>query len=80
MIVDAPATGHGIGFLESPGTFKRIAKAGPLAHQAGRIEETITDPDFTGVTIVATPEEMAVNESAGLAEALPRGRPRRSTA
>jgi anion-transporting ArsA/GET3 family ATPase len=72
VIVDAPATGHGIGFLESPGTFKRIAKAGPLAHQAGRIEETITDPDFTGVAIVATPEEMAVNESAALAEALPR--------
>ncbi len=71
VIVDAPATGHGIGFLESPGTFKRIAKAGPLAHQAGRIEETITDHDFTGVAIVATPEEMAVNESAALAEALP---------
>ncbi len=71
MIVDAPATGHGIGFLESPGTFRRIAKAGPLAHQAGRIEETITDPAFTGVTIVSTAEEMAVNESGGLAEALP---------
>jgi anion-transporting ArsA/GET3 family ATPase len=72
VIVDAPATGHGIGFLESPGTFRRIAKAGPLAHQASRIEETITDPDFTGVAIVSTPEEMAVNESGGLAEALPK--------
>ena len=71
VIVDAPATGHGIGFLESPGTFKRIAKAGPIAHQASRIEETITDSATTGVVIVATPEEMAVNESANLAAALP---------
>ncbi len=71
VIVDSPATGHGIGFLESPGTFRRIAKAGPVAHQASRIEETITDRDFTGVAIVATPEEMAVNESATLAAALP---------
>ncbi len=71
VIVDAPATGHGIGFLESPGTFRQIAKAGPLAHQAARIEDTITDQGFTGVAIVAAPEEMAVNESGALAAALP---------
>jgi anion-transporting ArsA/GET3 family ATPase len=70
VIVDAPATGHGLGFLESPGTFRRIAQVGPLAHQASRIESTITDQDQTGVAIVATPEEMAVNESGGLATAL----------
>ena len=70
VIVDAPATGHGIGFLESPGTFRRIAKRGPLAHQAGRIEDTVTDAETTGVIVVATPEEMAVNETGSLAEAL----------
>ena len=70
VIVDAPATGHGIGFLESPGTFRRIAKRGPLAHQAGRIEDTITDEATTGVLVVATPEEMAVNETGNLAGAL----------
>lgn len=70
VIVDAPATGHGLGFLESPGTFRRIAQVGPLAHQASRIESTITDQDITGVAIVATPEEMAVNESGSLAAAL----------
>jgi anion-transporting ArsA/GET3 family ATPase len=70
VIVDAPATGHGLGFLESPGTFRRIAQVGPLAHQASRIESTITDQEATGVAIVATAEEMAVNESGGLATAL----------
>ncbi len=70
VIVDAPATGHGIGFLEAPGTFRRIARGGPLADQASRIERMITDEDQCGAGIVATAEEMAVNESAELAAGL----------
>jgi anion-transporting ArsA/GET3 family ATPase len=70
VIVDSPATGHGLAFLESPGTFKRIAGAGPLAHQAGRIEATITDPDVTAVAVVSTPEEMAITEVGIVAEGL----------
>ncbi len=70
VIVDAPATGHGIGFLEAPGTFRRIAKGGPLADQASRIERMITDRERSGVGIVATAEEMAVNETADLADGL----------
>ena len=48
VIVDAPATGHGIGFLEAPGTFRRIARGGPLADQASRIERMITDESKSG--------------------------------
>jgi anion-transporting ArsA/GET3 family ATPase len=70
VIVDAPATGHGVGFLQTPGNFAELAKVGPLAHQAGRIEATLADREQTGVVIVTTPEEMAVNESAGLEAAL----------
>jgi len=70
VIVDAPATGHGIGFLEAPGAFRRIARGGPLADQAARIERTITDRRASGVGIVSSPEEMAVNESADLAAGL----------
>jgi anion-transporting ArsA/GET3 family ATPase len=70
VIVDAPATGHGIGFLEAPGTFRRIARGGPLADQASRIEQMLTDEAKSGVGIVATAEEMAVNESADLAAGL----------
>lgn len=68
VVVDSPATGHGLAFLESPGTFRRIAGAGPLAHQAGRIEDTITDPAVTAVAAVAAPEEMAVTEVGTIAE------------
>ena len=70
VIVDAPATGHGVGFLQTPRNFAAIARVGPLATQAGRIEATLADRDQTGVVIVAAPEEMAVNESVALEAAL----------
>jgi hypothetical protein len=63
VIVDAPATGHGIAFLQTPHDFRDLTRVGPLAHQAGRIEETLADPSATGVAVVARPEEMAVNEA-----------------
>ena len=70
VIVDAPATGHGIALLQTPRNFREIARAGPLARQAETIERTIHDPERTGVAIVARPEEMAVNETIALADAL----------
>jgi anion-transporting ArsA/GET3 family ATPase len=70
VIVDAPATGHGIAFLQTPGNFRELARVGPIARQAGLIEQTICDHDHTGVAIVALGEEMAVNESIELEAAL----------
>jgi anion-transporting ArsA/GET3 family ATPase len=66
VIVDAPATGHGIGLMQSPKTFAEIAKVGPMANQASMINRTITNHKRAGVVIVALPEEMPVNESATL--------------
>lgn len=66
VIVDAPATGHGVGFLETPRTFAAIARVGPIHSQAQRLDSFITDHDQTGTAIVALPEEMPVNESAAL--------------
>jgi anion-transporting ArsA/GET3 family ATPase len=66
VIVDAPATGHGIGFLQTPRTFANIARVGPIHAQAQELDRFITDHDATGVAIVSLPEEMPVNESASL--------------
>jgi anion-transporting ArsA/GET3 family ATPase len=66
VIVDAPATGHGIGFLQTPRTFAAIARVGPIHSQAQRLDRFITDQELTGTAIVALPEEMPVNESAAL--------------
>jgi anion-transporting ArsA/GET3 family ATPase len=70
VIVDAPATGHGVAFLQTPGNFRELARVGPIARQAGQIEKTIRDHEQTGVAIVALGEEMAVNESIELESAL----------
>jgi anion-transporting ArsA/GET3 family ATPase len=70
VIVDAPATGHGIGFLQTPRTFAAIARVGPIHTQAEQLDRLITDQDHTGTAIVTLPEEMPVNESAALEEDL----------
>jgi anion-transporting ArsA/GET3 family ATPase len=66
VIVDAPATGHGIGFLQTPRTFAAIARVGPIHSQAQQLNRLIVDHEHTGTAIVALPEEMPVNESAAL--------------
>jgi anion-transporting ArsA/GET3 family ATPase len=66
VIVDAPATGHGIGFLQTPRTFASIARVGPIHSQAQELDRFITDHDLTGTAIVSLPEEMPVNETATL--------------
>jgi anion-transporting ArsA/GET3 family ATPase len=70
VVVDAPATGHGLALLDAPRTFAGVAAAGPVARQAGRIHATLADRALTGVVAVATPEEMAVNEVALLRDEL----------
>jgi anion-transporting ArsA/GET3 family ATPase len=72
VVVDAPATGHGVAILRTPRTFADIARVGPIAHQGRRIADTIADRSFTGVIAVATPEEIPVSETLSLREALAR--------
>ncbi|HWF35175.1 MAG TPA: ArsA family ATPase [Solirubrobacteraceae bacterium] len=70
VVVDAPASGHGLGILRTPRTFAEIARVGPIAHQGEAIATTIADPTFTAVVAVARPEEMAVTETLLLRDAL----------
>jgi anion-transporting ArsA/GET3 family ATPase len=66
VVVDAPATGHGVGFLQTPRTFAAIARVGPIRAQAETLDKFIRNKRQTGVEIVAFPEEMPVNETAML--------------
>jgi anion-transporting ArsA/GET3 family ATPase len=70
VVVDAPASGHGVSILRTPRTFAEIAQVGPIAHQGRTIATTIADPDFTAVIAVARPEEMPVTETLSLRDAL----------
>jgi anion-transporting ArsA/GET3 family ATPase len=63
VIMDAPATGHGLGMLRTPRTFRDVAVVGPISRQAGTIDAFLSDPALTSVVAVAAPEEMPVNET-----------------
>jgi anion-transporting ArsA/GET3 family ATPase len=62
VIVDAPATGHGIAYLLAPRTFAGVARTGPVARQARTIDAMLVDTRRTGVIAVATPHELPVAE------------------
>ena len=72
VILDAPATGHGLAVLRAPRTFAQTAAAGRIARQADRIDELVRDPARTAVVAVARPEELPVNEVIELEAALAR--------
>src|SRR5918992_900403 len=71
VIVDAPASGHGLAMLTTPRTFGEIARVGPIRRQAGKIEDLLGDADRTGYVAVALPEEMPVVETLELGRKLP---------
>jgi anion-transporting ArsA/GET3 family ATPase len=63
VIVDAPASGHGLAMLTAPRTFGEIARVGPIRRQATKVSEMLCDSARTGYVAVALPEEMPVNET-----------------
>jgi anion-transporting ArsA/GET3 family ATPase len=70
VVLDAPATGHGVAILSAPRTFARTARVGRIARQGRTIDAMVTDPARTGVIAVARPEEMPVTEMLSLQDAL----------
>lgn len=77
VVVDAPASGHGVGMLRTPKTFGDIARVGPLAQQAYKIAEWLRDGRRAGYLAVALAQEMPVTETIELERILRRtlGRP-----
>jgi anion-transporting ArsA/GET3 family ATPase len=63
VIVDCPATGHGVALLETAGNVEELAAGGPIRDQAARINEVVSHPAATGIIVVARPEELAVSEA-----------------
>jgi len=70
VVLDAPATGHGVAVLEAPRTFAETARVGPIARQGRTIHEMLADPARTAVVAVATAEETPVTETLELRAAL----------
>ena len=70
IVVDAPATGHGLTFLDVPRVVGSAVRAGPLRRHAGWVEEMIRDPARTLLVPVALAEELPARETAELVERL----------
>jgi anion-transporting ArsA/GET3 family ATPase len=63
IVLDAPATGHGLAFLKVPLAASNAVPVGPVGHNARRILSLLRDPARTALVVVAIPEEMAVVEA-----------------
>ena len=63
VILDAPASGHGVALLRTPRTFADIARVGPIAGQARAVAEALADPARSAIVAVALPGELAVSET-----------------
>jgi hypothetical protein len=63
VILDAPATGHGLTFLTVPEVFLRLVNEGPLARDMKGMQALLGDPAKCSVCIVTLPEEMPANEA-----------------
>ena len=70
VVVDAPATGHGVAVLSAPRTFAAAAGSGPVARQGTIIDAMLSDPQQIAVIAVAKAEELAVTETGALRTAL----------
>src|SRR5512139_3796619 len=63
VVLDAPATGHGLAFLKVPLAASSAVPVGPVGHNARRVLSLLRDPVRTALVVVAIPEEMAVVEA-----------------
>jgi anion-transporting ArsA/GET3 family ATPase len=63
VVLDAPATGHGLAMLQAPATFAAVARVGPVAKQGRAVARFLADPQRTAVLAVSTAEEMPVTET-----------------
>ncbi|MBA2282388.1 MAG: ArsA family ATPase [Acidimicrobiia bacterium] len=67
VVVDAVATGHVVAQLAAPQALRELVKVGLVREQTGWMLDLLGDPATTGAVIVASPEEMPVNETIELA-------------
>ncbi|MHB8417063.1 MAG: ArsA family ATPase [Myxococcales bacterium] len=70
VLLDAPATGHGLGLLQISRSVLGTVPPGPLHDDMQWMAELLEDPARTAVNLVAIPEELPVTETLELNAAL----------
>lgn len=70
IIVDAPATGHGLTMLGSARTMMELTRAGPMFDGVRQVQEVLADPERAALVLAALPEEMPTSETIDLFQRL----------
>ncbi|HEX6763988.1 MAG TPA: ArsA-related P-loop ATPase [Polyangiaceae bacterium] len=70
VLFDAPSTGHGLDMLRVPKVILDLAPPGVLRADAERAWHMFQDPTKAGAVVVTLPEELPVNETEELVQAL----------
>ncbi|MFO0664955.1 MAG: ArsA family ATPase [Polyangiaceae bacterium] len=70
VLLDAPATGHGLDMLRVPKVLIDVVPSGLLRRDAERAWEMFQDAKQTGIVLVTLPEEMPTTESIEMSRAL----------
>jgi anion-transporting ArsA/GET3 family ATPase len=70
VVLDGPASGQAVGQLGVTGAIHDAVAVGPVRAQTAWMLDLLTDPEVTGVVVVATPEELAVTETLELVDRL----------
>jgi anion-transporting ArsA/GET3 family ATPase len=70
VILDAPATGHGLEMLRVPKILVDVVPSGLLRRDAERAWQMLRDPAKCAVVLVTLPEEMPVTEALVMANTL----------
>ena len=63
VILDAPATGHGVSLLAAPLLVSEVVAQGPVGRKARELVDFVADPKRAAVLIVTQAEEMPVQEA-----------------
>ena len=70
VVLDAPASGHGIAWMAAPQLVSEVISSGPIGKMAVEIATFLEDPARFGSVVVTTAEEMPVQESLELIQAM----------
>lgn len=70
VVLDAPASGHGVALLQAPGLVAEVIRTGPFARMAREIRTLVEEPARCAVVVVTTLEEMPVQEALELLDRL----------
>ena len=73
VVLDAPATGHGVLLLLAPLLVAEVIRSGPFGRMSEELRQLVASRERCGVVVVTQAEEMPVEESLELAVALDEG-------